>query len=139
MKHIISFILLLNVVIGMSQNKADDIVGYYLTFDPFSKEYSQCYIYKTSKGTYDGRVCWVSNSTKRIFELCVFKRPKFRCRKQRMGNSKVTYAGKTGTYKTYMKFEDKSKLKVRAYFGVSLLGKTIYWTKRKAKKRTKVK
>jgi len=36
-----------------------------------------------------------------------------------------------------MKFEDKSKLKVRAYFGVSLLGKTIYWTKEKQKREQK--
>jgi hypothetical protein len=30
-------------------NKADDIVGYYLTFDPFSKEYSQCLFIKHRK------------------------------------------------------------------------------------------
>lgn len=138
MKHIISFILLLNVVIGMSQNKADDIVGYYLTFDPFSKEYSQCYIYKTSKGTYDGRVCWVSNSAKKNFLNYVFLRDlSFDAENNEWVDGKVTYAGKTGTYKTYMKFEDKSKLKVRAYFGVSLLGKTLYWTKEKQKREQK--
>lgn len=138
MKHIISFILLLNTVIGMAQNKADDIVGYYLTFDPFSKEYSQCYIYKTSKGTYDGRVCWVSNPAKKNFLNYVFLRDlRFDAENNEWVDGKVAYAGRSGTYKTYMKFEDKDKLKVRAYFGVSLLGKTLYWTKEKQKREQK--
>ncbi|MDD3331212.1 MAG: DUF2147 domain-containing protein [Bacteroidales bacterium] len=138
MKHIISFILLLNVVIGMAQNKADDIVGYYLIFDPFSNEYSQCYIYKTSKGTYDGRVCWVSNPAKKNFLNYVFlKDLRFDAENNEWVDGKVTYAGKTGTYQTYMKFEDKNKLKVRAYFGFSLLGKTLYWTKEKQKREQK--
>jgi uncharacterized protein (DUF2147 family) len=42
------------------------------------------------------------------------------------------YDPKSGkTYSCYMEFEDdaKSKLKVRGYIGVSLIGKTTYWTR----------
>jgi hypothetical protein len=74
---------------------------------------------------------------KEFFELCVFKRPAFRCENNEWVDGKVAYAGRSGTYKTYMKFEDKDKLKVRAYFGVSLLGKTLYWTKEKQKREPK--
>jgi uncharacterized protein (DUF2147 family) len=33
------------------------------------------------------------------------------------------------TYKCYIQFESQNKLKIRGYIGVSLLGKTTYWTK----------
>ena len=32
------------------------------------------------------------------------------------------------TYSCYMKFNDDGKLKIRGYIGVSLLGRTTYWT-----------
>jgi uncharacterized protein (DUF2147 family) len=41
------------------------------------------------------------------------------------------YDPKNGkTYKCYMKFEDpsKKKLKIRGFIGISLLGRTTYWT-----------
>ena len=50
-----------------AQNKADDIVGYYYSVDPFSKEGSQTYIYKTADGKYEGKVCWVENVEKKSF------------------------------------------------------------------------
>lgn len=34
------------------------------------------------------------------------------------------------TYKCYLELLDKSKLKVRGYLGVSLLGRTQYWTRK---------
>lgn len=34
------------------------------------------------------------------------------------------------TYKCYLELVDKSKLKVRGYLGVSLLGRTQYWTRK---------
>jgi uncharacterized protein (DUF2147 family) len=40
------------------------------------------------------------------------------------------YDPKNGkTYKCYIKFESAEKLKIRGYIGVSLLGRTTYWTK----------
>lgn len=38
------------------------------------------------------------------------------------------YDPKSGkTYSSYMTFENKDKLKIRGYIGVSLLGRTTYW------------
>ncbi|MBC34603.1 MAG: hypothetical protein CL663_00960 [Bacteroidetes bacterium] len=50
------------------------------------------------------------------------------------GNSKWTdgkiYDPKKGnTYSCYMKFVDDEKLKIRGYVGVSIIGRTTYWTK----------
>jgi uncharacterized protein (DUF2147 family) len=40
------------------------------------------------------------------------------------------YDPKSGkTYSSYMEFESKDKLKIRGYIGVSLLGRTTYWTR----------
>ena len=40
------------------------------------------------------------------------------------------YDPKSGkTYSSYMAFESKDKLKIRGYIGVSLLGRTTYWTR----------
>lgn len=40
------------------------------------------------------------------------------------------YDPKSGnTYSCYMKMETKDRLKVRGYIGISLLGRTTYWTR----------
>jgi len=40
------------------------------------------------------------------------------------------YDPKNGkTYDCYMAFEDKNILKIRGYIGISLLGRTTYWTR----------
>jgi len=135
MKKCLFICLLVQSIACFSQNKADDIVGYYLTLDPNTNEYSQCYIYKTTKGTYCGLVCWVSNPTKKNFLNYVFlTNLRFDAENNEWVDGIITYAGVKGTYKAYMKFDSKNVLKVRAYYGISLLGKTVYWSK-EAKKR----
>ena len=49
---------------GYAQN-ADDICGIFHSKDPFSKEGSQCEIYKASDGTYEAKVVWVENPKKK--------------------------------------------------------------------------
>ena len=44
--------LLMALCISCYAQKADDIIGYYYSVDPFSKEGSQNYIYKAADGTY---------------------------------------------------------------------------------------
>ncbi|MEZ5083190.1 MAG: DUF2147 domain-containing protein [Bacteroidales bacterium] len=40
------------------------------------------------------------------------------------------YDPKSGkTYSCYMEFESETKLKVRGYIGISLIGRTTYWTR----------
>lgn len=42
------------------------------------------------------------------------------------------YDPKSGkTYDCYMKLDNKNKLKIRGYIGVSLIGRTSYWTRKK--------
>jgi uncharacterized protein (DUF2147 family) len=40
------------------------------------------------------------------------------------------YDPKNGkTYSCYMRFEDMDKLKIRGYIGITLIGRTTYWTR----------
>lgn len=131
-------LLLFWIMISLSQNKADDIVGYYLSVDPFSKEKSQSYIYKNSHGTYNGLVCWVENVEKKHFLNYVFLRDlRFDKENNEWVDGKIVYPDMKGEYSTYMKFEGKNNLRVRAYFGLSLFGKTLYWSKESEKRTQK--
>ena len=125
-------LLLLAFTVSCYAQKADDIIGYYYSVDPFSKEGSQNYIYKAADGTYEGMVTWVSNPEKKKFLGYVFlKGLKYNAEKKEWQNGELTYPGKRGTYKTYMSFEPDGKLKVRGYWGISMLGKTVYWPREK--------
>ena len=117
------------------RNSPDDIIGYYYSVDPFTDEASQIYIYKNAQGKYDGVVCWVENLAKKKFLNLVFlKELEFNEKENDWRNGIVKYPGKSGTYSMYMKFESSSKLKVRGYWGVSLLGKSMYWYKEEHKR-----
>ena len=118
-----------------AQNSADDIVGYYYTEDPFSKEGSQTYIYKTADGKYEGKVCWVENVEKKHFLGHVFlTNLSFNAKDNEWQNGVIKYPGRNGTYKMYMKFDGENRLKVRGYWGVAMLGKTMYWPKESAQR-----
>lgn len=42
------------------------------------------------------------------------------------------YDPKSGkTYSCYMEFESKDKLKIRGYIGISLIGRTTFWSRKK--------
>lgn len=135
MRKNILFVILFFSVTALFAQKADDIIGYYYSVDPFSKEGSQNYIYKAADGTYEGRVTWVSNPAKKKFINYVFlKGLQYNEKEKEWQNGTLTYPGKKGTYKTYMSFEPNGMLKVRGYWGVAMLGKTVYWP-REAKRR----
>ncbi len=113
-----------------AQNKADDIVGYYYSEDPFTGEGSQTYIYRAPDGTYEGKVCWVENVEKKGFLGLVFlKGLRYDPQENEWNKGEIKYPGKKGNYKMYMKFVGDKKLKVRGYWGVSMLGKSMYWYK----------
>ena len=119
-----------------AQNAADDIVGYYYSEDPFTGEGSQTYIYKAADGTYEGKVCWVENVKKKNFLGLVFlKGLEFDAQNNEWKNGEIKYPGKKGTYKMYMKFTDDKKLKVRGYWGIAMLGKTMYWYQESSKRK----
>lgn len=96
--------------------------------DPFSKEGSQVEIYKTADGTYEGKVVWVENPKKKNFLGLVFlTKLSYNKEKKEYQNGVLKYPGKKGTFSTYMSIADETRLKVRGYWGVAALGKTMYW------------
>jgi uncharacterized protein (DUF2147 family) len=128
-------VLLITTTSLFAQNKADDIVGYYLCTDPFSGELSQNYIYKVANGTYEGKVVWIKNEKLKNFEGMVFLTNLiFNAKENEWQNGTLIYPGKKGTYKTYVSLPSYNRLKLRGYWGVSLLGKTVYWTRENKKR-----
>lgn len=114
-------------VCAMAQNP-DAICGIYHMTDPFSKEGSQVEIYKASDGTYEGKVIWVENPKKKNFLGLIFlTKLSYNKEKQEYQNGVLKYPGKKGTFSTYMSIADENRLKVRGYWGVAALGKTMYW------------
>ncbi len=134
MKSITLYVLLLPFFLcGVlkAQNKADDIIGYYLSEDPFNHKKSQNYIYKDKDGSYHGVVTWVEDPNLQQFVGYKFLWGlKFNEKENEWENGVLKYPGKDGTFKTYMSFPNGlATLKVRGYLGVSLFGKTVYWTR----------
>jgi len=128
MKKILFLISLFCAVSLTAQNKADDVVGYFLSTDPFTKELSQNYIYRAADGTYEAKVVWVQNPKLKHHEGLVFMtNMTFNEKENEWQNAKMIYPGKSGKYKAYMSFTPDGKLKVRGYWGVSAFGKTLYW------------
>jgi hypothetical protein len=123
-----------------SQNKPDDIVGYYLNEDPFSGAISQIYIYHAGNGIYKGIVIWTKKKKKKIYEGLVFmKGLTFNDKDKEWQNATFIYPGKNGKYKAYMRLEKDGTLRVRGYWGVSVLGKTVYWTREEESRNPKTK
>ena len=106
----------------------DAICGIYHMTDPFSKEGSQVEIYKTNDGSYAGKVVWVENPSKKKFLGLVFlTNLRYNSEKKEYQNGTLKYPGKSGTFSTFMSIVENKNLKVRGYWGVSALGKTMYW------------
>ncbi len=116
---------------AMFAQNADDICGIYHSKDPFSKEGSQCEIYKASDGTYEAKVVWVENPKKKDQLGLVFMTGlKYNEKEKEYQNGKLKYPGKSGTYKTFIRLvNDNKTMKMRGYLGVSLFGMTVDWTR----------
>ncbi len=129
----IAFILLALFWAGVAtelpaQKKADAVCGYYYVKDPFSKEGSQVKIYKAADGTYEGIVCWVENPKKKPFLNYKFlKGFTYNEEEEEWQNGKIHHPGTGKTYKSYIKLNGASKIKVRGYVGISMLGVTMNW------------
>lgn len=147
MTNKIQFIVLafvLAIVLPVSaQRKANDIVGFWLNQDADAK----VEIYK-SGDKYFGKIVWLKtpidpvtkkekldsknpdNSLKQrpILNLEILKHFVFDGDNE--WNDGAIYDPKSGkTYSCLIKFEEANKLKIRGYIGVSLIGKTTYWTR----------
>ena len=122
-----------------AQNKPDDIVGYYLNEDPFSGAVSQIYIYNAGDGTYEGIVIWVNEEPRKIYEGLVFlKGMTFNAKDNEWQNAVLIYPGKSGKFKAIMRIEKDGRLRVRGFWGISMLGKTFYWPKENESRNEKI-
>jgi uncharacterized protein (DUF2147 family) len=126
----------------LSQNKADDIIGVWLTA---GKEPGKIQIYK-SAGKFYGKIFWVKNPTKNgkpktdinnpdaskrndpIVGLVILKGFKFDGDDEwKDGDIYDPQSGKT--YSSYIYLSNINTLKVRGYIGLSLFGRTETWTR----------
>lgn len=118
-----------------AQNSADDIIGYYYVVDPFSDEATQIYIYKTTNGQYEAKITWVEIEEKKHFIGLIFlKELNWDSKKNEWNKGTIIYPGKKGNFSVNMHFQDSKTLKVRGYWGISMMGKTVYWTKEEKKR-----
>jgi uncharacterized protein (DUF2147 family) len=150
MKKITSTILLLIAMTmwtGISAtaqtHKADDILGTWLNQEATGK----ITLYKEN-GKYFGKLVWLREPTDKVtgkprtdienpedklktvplIGMVNMKNFAFDGKEEWSGGT--IYDPKNGkTYKCYIRFESPSKLKIRGYMGVSLLGRNTYWTK----------
>jgi len=138
---------------AQAQNKADKIVGYYLTFDDETNaEKSQVQIFKSTNGKYYGKIIWLKEPLKNGKPKVDDKNPDVKLQNRAIINLEIlkgfTYdkssdewnggtiynpaSGKT--YDCYINFESANKIKIRGFIGASWmgLGKTAYWNKETA-------
>lgn len=142
-----SFITLLSFS-AFSQSKEDRVCGLYYASDPGNGEGSQIQIYKAKDGTYEGKVVWMqypnhpNGEPRRDVKnpdpqkrnqtnvgIVIIKGFKYNASKDEWEEGSVYNPGSGKTYRSFMKLESDNKLKVRGYLGVSLLGKTVTWTR----------
>jgi uncharacterized protein (DUF2147 family) len=135
-----ALILLSNSI--KAQNKADDIVGIWLTS---GNEPAKIQIYKSSDKFY-GKIIWLKNpndngvpktdknnpdkikKTNPIIGLALLSGFKFDGDDAWKGG--VIYDPQNGkTYSCNISLKDKNTLKVRGYIGISLLGRTEVWAR----------
>ena len=136
------FVLLFLGQAARSQAKADDIVGYWQTK---GKNPAKIQIYKTDD-RYHGKIVWLTEASENGKPKVDKKNPDLSKRGQPIvglpilsgfkfdGNDEweegKIYDPESGkTYSCYLSLKDKNTLKVRGYIGVSLLGRTEYWTR----------
>ena len=146
---VFSFLLFFCGFSAKSQSQADRICGLYYAADPGNGEGSQILIYKTSSGKYEGKVVWmqypnhpngeprrdVKNPDPRKRNqtnvgLVLIKDFVYNEKEDQWQDGTVYNPASGNTYRSYLRLEANGKLlKVRGYLGVSLLGKTVTWTR----------
>jgi uncharacterized protein (DUF2147 family) len=146
MKQTIASVMLMATLfisfVANAQNKADDIMGIWLTT---GKEPAKIQIYRTGEKFY-GKIIWLQNpiengkqkvdvnnpdKTKQnnlVIGLIILKAFTFDGREQWKGGE--IYDPESGkTYRSFMSLKNNQTLKVRGYVGISLLGRTETWTR----------
>lgn len=133
---------------AFSQNKSDKIVGIYAVTAPGTTEQSKVKIYKTTAGTYAGKVIWMKNpyypdGRRKVDvnnpdpalrntpgdQIILMRGFTYDSKNDEWSGGTIYNPVNGKTYKCYMKFESETRLKVRGYIGVSLFGESMYWNK----------
>ena len=139
---------------GQSQSKADRVCGLYYAASPDNGEGSQILIYKTKNGTYEGKVVWMefpnhpngeprrdvknpdpNKRNQTNVGIILMKGFTYNESNDEWENGNIYNPESGKTYRSYMKLEGDNKLKIRGYLGISLLGKTIVWTREEVQRK----
>lgn len=138
---ILAFVTVL-VLPAYSQNKADDIIGVWLTG---GKEPAKIQIYRSGEKFY-GKIIWLKNPTENGKQRMDTNNPDETKRNNPVMGTVILsgfrfdgdeewkggdiYDPESGkTYSSYMYLKDTNTLKVRGYVGISLFGRTETWTR----------
>ena len=142
MKQIALALIVLISSKSLIAQKADDIVGYWLTS---GKNPAKIQIFKTGN-KYNGKIVWLTNPMENGKPKLDNKNPDTKKRQQPIvGMTILTnfifdgkdewedgkiYDPESGnTYSCNMELNGRNKLKVRGYIGLSLFGRTEVWTR----------
>lgn len=134
--------LLFTITLSFTTN-AQNILGQWETFDDNTKEKKAVIeIYKTNDlyyakivKSYVGKknaICTTCKGTKKdkpIIGLIIIENIKKD--KNEFNNGSILDPENGETYKCYLKLINDNKLKVRGYLGISIFGRTQYWTRKK--------
>lgn len=131
------------IPVSFAQKSADDILGIWMNED------QDAHIEITKKDNqYFGKLVWLKNPTdnetgkpkldKHNPDESLQSRPTWGLEiltnfvfdgDNRWEDGKIYDPKKGNTYSCYMKFVEDKKIKIRGFIGVSLLGKTTYWSR----------
>lgn len=113
---------------------ADDIIGIYCSIDPFTKECTQCEVFKETDGTYAAKIVWLNNpKAVENLGLTFMHGLVYNEEKQEYHDGRIKYPGRSGTFRTSVHLTDDNKImKMRGYVGIPLFGVTVKWTREEA-------
>ncbi|MCQ2283659.1 MAG: DUF2147 domain-containing protein [Bacteroidales bacterium] len=147
-KILIFGIFCLTFLSAAAQTAADKILGTYYISDDQSDEDCKIKIYKTSSGTYEGRIIWVKHPyfkdgslkhdinnpdpSKRNTpgdKIQLLFHFKYSAKENKWVDGEIYDPVHGKYYKSKMWFESDKTLRVRGYIGVPALGRTMTWKK----------
>lgn len=128
--------------------KADDIVGDYEVFDRGTGERMHLNFYRADDGDYEARIVWMENplddlgkprtdvqnprADKRhipLTHVAVVRKLSYDARSKEWNGGRVYDPTSGKTYRCAIEFENDSTMKVRAYIGFRILGRSLYWNR----------
>jgi len=114
--------------IAFPQTQANDIIGFYLAYDPNTNYKTQMEVFKASDGTFSVRVVWVENiQYKHTIGTVQIRNLTFDPQNNDWRHGRVMFEGRE--FRLNARFTEDGRLRIRGFWGVSLLGRTQYWTR----------